>query len=279
MSNFIVERAALDYLTMTFWEARYYERFLWSVVGDPDPDKCTDTSIMWYRGTRCNWDDGSIFYGVGENQGKKHWLTQTSGAAADRVGFALANEKKPGANVSRLDAQITIPLPDWYKAPAFTQTLRNGLWKGRSRKVTLIDGNGDDTVYIGSRSSDRYIRVYVKEKDWLRFEVEFKGKLAFAAWLRYEKSPLLAPAGILVSEIIKLPEHPIKKAFLEQLRNANAIDVQAKKPVKTPSKTFRWLITQVAPALERLLNDHDVGPAAADVLLSLVENSNVNRVG
>lgn len=279
MAVFYTNRAAVDYLTVTFWDPSKFKEFSDLVIGDVDPEKCSAAKMMWYQGVRCNWENGSAFFGEGENNERMHHIAQISGAVSDHVAFALSHQDGDYWNTSRIDLQITIPLPEWYKSRGLTETLRGDEWPGRSRNITLIDGGGDDTVYIGSRHSDRYIRVYVKEVEWLRFEVEYKGHLARKVWERYSRVPTLAAAGILVSELARLPRHPILVEFAESLRHANRIDVATAKPTKTPSKTFLWFRKQVLPALTRLLNDHDFGDKTRAILDSLLKERDKGTVG
>lgn len=270
MTQFYVHRAAADYITITSWNRDVFEKLKdWLTLVD-DPEKCDPASVMWYSGTRCNWTNGSAFYGEGTNQDRQHFLIQISGMAADGAAFALAHKSTDYWKVSRIDFQITIPLPEWYKSRAFVDSLRNDVWPWRSRTVTLVDGNGDDTVYIGSRQSERFIRVYVKDADYLRFEVEFKGKLAEKAFERYSGAPTIAAAGIIAGELVKLPKHPVQREFREVISLANTIDIQNAKPVTTPSKTFKWFTKQVLPALKKLVNDHDVGDRTRAILLELI---------
>ena len=277
MAEFIAYRAAVDYLTVTFWDSQVWSSCVTLLGGVADEDKCVPARMMMYTGHRCTWNDGSIFWGEGVHSDRKHFIIQVSGAASDRAALALKSVKGSYWNITRIDLQITLDLPEWYKSRSLVDTLRKAEWKSKPRKVTLIDGNGDDTVYIGSRTSDRYIRIYVKEKDFLRFEVELKGDYAKAAWERYKAGGYLTVAGMLVTEMVKLPKHPIVDVFAAQLKQANAVEIMGAKPVKTPSKTFRWFVTQVAPAIERLLNDHDTGAITRDVLLSLLESGSCDE--
>lgn len=273
MAFFYTNRAAVDYLTVTCWLPETYDTLLELMTLRDDPDKCEESKMMWYSGTRCNWENGSAFWGTGENNHKLHHIIQVSGAVSDSAAFALAHRERRYWKVSRFDVQITISLPEWYKSRALVETLRSDDWPHRSRKVTLIDGDGDDTVYVGSRYSERYIRIYVKEKDWLRFEIEYKGDLAEKAFDRYQKAPFIAGAGLLVSEIVRLPRHPVLQEYLNVLGKANQIDIQTAKPTKTPSKTFKWFRRQVYPALGRLLNDHDVGQQTRSLLEGLLQET------
>jgi hypothetical protein len=69
------------------------------------------------------------------------------------------------------------------------------------KTVSLIESPAGDTFYLGSRSSEKMVRVYDKGKeqgvpqDWLRIEMEFKGESASRAAdaAQYNVSNLIAP--------------------------------------------------------------------------------------
>jgi hypothetical protein len=224
---------------------------------------------MQYQGHCQILPDGSIFWGVGQQQGNDHFLMQASGSAADRVArWLMVNEERSDFNITRLDLQLTVPIPSWFNARHFLDALRVGDWKGRRRKATMIDNYGDDTVYIGSRQSDKFCRVYVKEEDFLRLEFEYKkGKADAVYWMLKRHGIEKAGAGLLHGEVLQLPEHPVTELFLENLSNYEKMIAITE---KRPSSRFRWFVKQCAPAIQTLLRDHDAGDATRRVLEDLL---------
>lgn len=98
---------------------------------------------------------------------------------------------------SRIDLQATIRIPpgedvDTVIGNAFRAVaMKRAGVEGRPYKIRLIDGAGDgDTMNIGSRSSEAFVRVYNKAKEsnepeytnCVRVELEAKGKLARRIW-------------------------------------------------------------------------------------------------
>lgn len=277
MPEIIVNRAALDYLTVTTFDRPLYSDILKTILTRDEREESEKDSIKRYVGMRSVWTCGSVFYGEGLQDGFAHWIISASGGAADRVGYALSGQILPSMNVTRIDVQITIEKPSWYRARDFVDAVEEGEWKGRRRKPVLIENGGDDTVYLGSYHSDRFTRIYVKEKTWLRLETVFKRDYAEEAWKRYAAAPAIAPAGLLVSELIRFPKHPIIDAFAAELKNANQIDVQKAKPVKTLSTTYLWLVRSVAPAVSRLLNDHESGEMTKQLLRDWIGETDQNE--
>lgn len=118
---------------------------------------------------------------------------------------------------SRLDAQVTfVPDnegPDAYilRQVGLANSHKRSL-PGRTAGVRHIRSFGDgDTLYVGSRSSDRYLRVYNKSIEsaaepiyagTVRVECEFKGPLAVAAYGRIVDAldPNRTAYGLVVAE-------------------------------------------------------------------------------
>lgn len=131
----------------------------------------------------------------------------------------------------------------------------------RQLKCWLADGLGEgDTLYLGSRSSDRMMRVYDKTAQqgldpkvvgqrW-RYEVELKGDYAAAAWsaiVRGEDAAALwqLHAGAIFGKLGIEPLLPIAadQAVVPPLQQRRLDD---------PARKLDWILKQVAPALRNL---------------------------
>lgn len=228
-----------------------------------------DSQRMQYHGKIQTMDDGSVFWGTGLQGEFNHHLVQVSGAAADRFSAFLLSSSLSKYSVSRVDIQLTLPLPEWFKARDFLDNLRNGVWLGRSRKCTMVDNYGADTVYIGSRKSDRFARLYVKEESYYRLEFEYKGDRAAAVFDTLKKHGLTnGGSGILFREVSLLPSHPVITDFGLALRLFDKLKPEVVKP---ESKRFKWFVKQCLPAIDTLLNDHDVGAKTAFILQDILD--------
>lgn len=271
MTHFIANVPAIDYLSLSTYNQTDFDKITTDFLScDVQPE---DTQRMQYLGQTQARDDGSIFWGTAEQRGMRHYLIQVSGSMADRVATAvlMLGDKLADISVTRIDLQLTIERPDWYKSRSYLDTLRGDVWSGRQRKVTLIDNYGNDTVYIGSRQSDRFARLYVKESKWLRMEFEYKKDRANSVWgaiVRHGKEK--AAQGILFGELADLPKHPINSLLKGYLRGAERITPTLVKPV---SARYKWFVKQCVPAIVTLLNDHDSGESTRAILLDLARGS------
>jgi len=128
---------------------------------------------------------------TGESAGRAHVASGPAGTIAVLSG-ALANERFHTAigaseNVSRIDLAVTTRHDDGEPELAKHAADCYDAWKQTQRnppKDLLIDGRGEgDTFYVGSRSSDYFLRIYNKHLEsrdrqyhhcW-RVELECKG--------------------------------------------------------------------------------------------------------
>lgn len=260
----IVNAAAVDFLTLTSWNDRVMKRF----------EACLETHAiepmreirrMQYRGTIAN----NVFVGWGEQGGHRHHMLQASGMDADIVAPMLLDLP---AKCTRIDLQVTVKLPKEFSPSYDAQKLRRWDGPGRSRKVTYMQsGDGFDTIYIGSRSSRRYIRLYVKPDHegvpHLRFEIEYKRELAESLWeeLRMGASPDIL-RGALLHEVLQVPNmmHVVGPEMMTVLHGEPHAPQEERKP--SNNQTVEWLARQVEPAILRAMADHDTGSLVRDMV-------------
>lgn len=276
MTHFIANVTSIDYLSISTFNQSDFDKITSDFLStDTQPE---DSQRMQYLGQVQSRDDGSMFWGTAEQRGQRHYLIQVSGAMADRVASAILmlGDTLADPSITRLDLQLTIAKPDWYKSRSYLDTLRGDVWSGRQRKVTLIDNYGDDTVYIGSRQSDRFARLYVKESNWLRIEFEYKAERAQSVWdLLSRHGKEKASQGVLFGELADLPKHPINSLFKGHLRGAERL---TPKLIKPESARYKWFVKQCVPAIVTLLNDHDSGESTRAILSDLASGK-FNRRG
>jgi hypothetical protein len=176
-----------------------------------------------------------------------------------------------GHNVSRIDLQLTFFGQNEQDAAIARHNdeavASRRAHEGRPIKVTYVNGNGGgDTLYLGSRASETYVRIYNKEKEaatderWkgaIRYEVEFKGERARAVREQVAArgySPWYT-ANLVVNELnyrgvvlpagASIPELPTRVL---------------PKPAMGLESSLVWLERQVSPTVRRLLGvvDRDV---------------------
>lgn len=253
-----------DYLTLTTWE-----QHLWAQARHDWLSMRTTTAgaqrRMQYGGI--NYD--GVFFGIGEQRGKPHYMVQASGEAADRVLSTLPVE---AMNCTRIDLQLTVEKPPNYDARAIVDLLREADWTGRRRQVNLIESDdGYDTIYIGNRQSDRFTRIYVKptgsDLDTVRFEVEYKGDHARTIFRHVVDDPQNMH-GILLEELQSIPMRyfGVFNDFHDCLHG------DAHKPpikrVNSENSTLEWLSGPVTSSILRLHNAHDTHDRMLDLLRS-----------
>lgn len=251
----------LDYVTLTSWNHPHMgllESTIKGIEGDGSSQKS-----MQYVGR--SFHDGKVFVGHGEIDGKYHGMVRVSGALSDNYRW-LARASDPLSGLSRIDVQMTVPCED------IDMIQVAGIMKplARCKVGVIVSGERDGTLYLGSRKSDKLIRIYIKFLAGgdlaLRFEIEYKGKRAKSV------SALIPPdirAGDMVLSGLLLGElNKVVKTGVGQFDDA----IQAMKDIcqkstgghelkarvaKLESDTMLWLETQVRQAVIRLANDHD----------------------
>lgn len=159
------------------------------------------------------------------------------------------------ASVSRID--LAFDIKDEGMEPGILYNmLQDGRAKTTAKTWSLITGNdGGSTCYIGSRSSEAFVRIYDKaaqvgvDGQWTRVEMELKAsKARFAAFTMAsepDESAFKWAQGWLQG-FVSFP-HPAWVALMSM----GAIPLaRANKPEKD---TRRWLMESVAPAMARYM--------------------------
>jgi hypothetical protein len=147
-----------------------------------------DTNRLGFVGERIN----GLFYGF---KGDTLMIIASGSTAAEQADFFLPM----GNNVTRLDLAVTlhdeIPSRDWTEI-ALSQVMKDGRVEGGSLTTHRINGTPTGrTLYIGSRSSDRYIRIYDKT-------AESPETYAPTAW-RWEIEYKRPRSGVVASRLVK----------------------------------------------------------------------------
>lgn len=133
-------------------------------------------------------------------------------------------------------------------------------WRGRLEeraydkrgKTQLITSPAGDTITIGSRTSEKYIRIYDKAKeqrragDWKRIEIEMKGRTANGLQIEYNDL-LRRSAASMLAMMYKTPD-TVAKA-LQAIADGN--EPLSGEPRKARGNREIWLMEQVLPALRK----------------------------
>ena len=226
--------------------------------------RCLERVYMAAFGSMVNWShqrimmyqgEGAahVFYGLSKLQGLMWQISGNPARYAQGLGI-------PRDNCSRLDIQVTLwPQrdPDEMIMGMYRfYTVGAGVKYAKKRKVTLVqNARGGHTLYVGSRSSNYFYRVYNKsvqddtcEPGALRLEVELKGDASSQTWE--------------IIEPMKGPHAPLNYVAMLFLRVGIHIEGCGSEPVDIPviganpsdiEKKALWLKTQVRPSIDKLL--------------------------
>ncbi|AXH78917.1 MAG: replication initiation factor [Circular genetic element sp.] len=175
---------------------------------------------------------------------------------------------------SRIDVAIDIPDAGLFARDLYNQFVKVPAPVGR-RKVTLIHSTGDrggKTVYVGSRTSPLFLRIYDKDAQSAgknpvsRIEFELKGaaakKIHSELWtVKRSLSEVAAGLLLTVGTIGAVPE---LAALIDGQR---AIEWEPREPAQT--STEKWLVRQVLPTFvqDALVNGY---PLLLDWFFELV---------
>lgn len=194
--------AKLDYLRLCSWDYTVYldtkSRLMLNWGGKWEPSKW-----LQYRG----WRKQGVFIGHGDQNGKRHMVMHASGHMADRVWRSFSGIA--GWYATRIDVQVTIDPPCGYEKLSMVRDDTD------EYNVTLIEGVDNDTLYLGSRTSEIFTRLYEKPillENFLRLEFELKGSRARQAWLALEHDESVNAVFKFYLDASKLPEY-IKEMF------------------------------------------------------------------
>lgn len=251
---------AIDWLTCTtFGEDDY--RTLRGLAYSLTGGKTSEGNYLQYAGEQ----DRGYFAGVAQQNGRPHYLVRASGALAHELAM-LTHEYRgtfPRARATRLDVQVTVPVGTGPRLADIALKLERGELgkypgRGRPPKLTTIRGeNEKDTIYIGSRESERFLRIYAKEvagENYLRFEVEYKGQQARKAWAGVLKEGYKVLPRYIRGELAALPAG-LRKHLHEVERCAQDATPERLRTIHEPpgwQRQLAWVKNQVAPTLEEL---------------------------
>lgn len=161
-----------------------------------------------------------------------------------------------GANVTRID--IAIDHYGWLDLEGYKAALDEGAAVTRARDWNLIDGRTGKTLYVGSRTSEKFLRIYDKaaesghEGHWYRIELECKGDTARGVALHVDGN-----GYDYFGDIIRgFCDWPNLFSWVSATTSPTLLE-----GIPRPEKrrdTYAWLMAAAAPSLAKvLLDDHE----------------------
>lgn len=125
------------------------------------------------------------------------------------------------------------------------------------KKTKLISSKNGSTFYIGSRQSERMLRVYDKglqlgdDPNWRRCEIEIKGATAHRNAENLSQS--LAPAVLMMAEVLGTMTSSLSTELTFLL---DGIQPEIIPEPKRVSNRYKWMCEQVTPAFAHLAKDN-----------------------
>jgi hypothetical protein len=198
-----------------------------------------------------------IFYGAGQQNGRSHAVVEAKGNRAQEFYNWIITKPSIVAGewyCTRIDLQVTKPGPDAYDPhKAYTRL--------RKPKGLHLSDTGN-TLYVGSRKSDSFWRIYDKTPELLRVEIELKGKQAKRAFVGLLNG--LNMGGIWNQYMLR---SRIPKVLVDRYQTAEEpTEAEPIEDVEDMQKKLDWLKT-LDSLVFKLANDHDTANETA-VLIS-----------
>jgi len=184
-----------------------------------------------------------------------------------------ANEFWPMAlrlyqNVSRIDLAVTVLLR--HPVPGFAQSVYETIKdfadtrSCRRRLSCFVNNHGGQTLYVGSRVSDQFGRLYDKGREnpkqlaldpgllW-RYETEFKGARAksVATQLRRRLDGAQG-VSLVIAQTVETWFFCRGVPLLDVTSDGDVLDLQVAARVTDDQATLDWLSNQVRPSVDRL---------------------------
>lgn len=189
---------------------------------------------------------------------KEEWcMLQVSGYEAKRALRVAVT----GTQCTRIDIQCTYQFDDADFAMAMAYidqcAQQHKTPKHRPPQITEVCQRMDiQTIYIGSRSSDVFVRIYKKfeesgkdeYRNCIRFEVELKGRASKALWQQ------IVSTGMGVGALLSILRNVLRDRGVEMPPEGFSDGTVELPPSQTTREegTMAWLARQVAPAVARL---------------------------
>lgn len=244
--------AHLDYLRIASWDYSAYP-YLLSELMEIKPGDWQQSHWLQYAG----WRRDELFMGHGEQNGNRHCVLHISGSQSHEMQSIFMPLIDWYA--TRIDVQVTIPLPELDLAK---------IHKSLGAKIsTLISSEKNKTLYVGSRTSEVFTRLYEKPLDimYLRLEFELKGNTARMVWKAIQKGKSVGDVFGYYLDKSKLPE--AAKIYYRDADNNCSDLALIDETVHTAEIKLAWLQSLDASVM-RAISDHEIGERVKLLVMS-----------
>lgn len=218
----------LDWISFTFKETTR-ESNAWFAKYANSETATPATPRHGYSGA-CKEENGILHMWNLEREEMGHHVILSGSCLRDVIEYrgisqqALLQEiVNSGASITRLD--LAKDAKDVYvDYDDIWSDLERGNYTGSAQKTARMQGSdGGDTIYVGSRTSDRFMRLYDKAAQtgnadilWSRLEIEYKGMVARAvSTLLVQDVQWSSVFNNEVSRMLALPERSSFSVFMD----------------------------------------------------------------
>lgn len=253
----LLDTVLIDWLTVTSFDEQFLNH--WDGKLRQIGSGRREAKTLQYEGTWWDIEGGRAFIGSAIQKGVLHHMLRLTGYAAENYKEGVFSQIRQGfATVTRIDLQCTREVSERWSQWDMLVRL-----KQRKKMVGWIEsktqGRGYETVYIGSRNSERMTRVYIKSADsprLLRMETEYKGGRAAKIGRMLARGD--RAGDFLAYELEKTigDKNGLTKLFLPALSGFNATSPRVV-PDRSIEKTSGWLLSSALPAFIRVINSHE----------------------
>lgn len=243
MEELVLNEVLVDWITLTSFD-QGVQALLTSVAESViNRDNRVYSTWLGYVGV----SDGKVFVGEQVIAGERHVILRASGIVADRIVRDYADKIKK-ARCTRLDLQLTIRLDG---RELMESLVRHAKEKGMAHAVYVSDTM---TVYLYSRKSRKFLRVYQKPPGLIRIEFELKDTYA-QSYLNAILTPfqLGKEREQVFQYLIEAVGHPELNGVVKGAEKLKPV------MVKHYSKTDEWLLNSVLKTVQsRAMQNEEV---------------------
>lgn len=267
--------SCIDWLSLTFHSQSIGAKWLFNVnyLGEHDDHKAQfgySNAVKYECGIVVMWSTQRDDMGM-------HVIMSGSAleylaAHENDVRWLLKSAVDMGAKTTRLDLAIdakncNVDIMVIYDA------CKAGLSKGTAQNINIIQGvDGSATLYVGSRQSDKFCRLYdkgIQSKlggDWKRLEVELKGDVA------KQYARVVAANGD--KSISEFTWSTASKMMFVDAGNYPVLGTESKllsmPKIEKQTDTEKWLCTQVIPVIEKFIREHPESTVYDELITALI---------